>query len=279
MALDFTQTELTLAEIYTFTLNNGTIFRATSHNEDITYNSLLYQAIPMKRSPVRYHTDLQVDKLSITLGLVGIQIGTFNLSIPTVVRRGFIQNAHVTIKIIDYVALDDEQNVFEGWITGDIAYDSGSITVEVGSILDKLQEKFPKIVYTELCNHQLYSTYCGLTKADYKESSTVDASSTAGRIYSSIFAFSNHSEGYWEKGELQITESGSENESISRTIKDHQDGYVDLVLPFDVTPTLGDAFDAWPGCDKTGTTCVTRFSNYENFLGFEYIPKPETLTL
>ena len=27
-----------------------------------------------------------------------------------------------------------------------------------------------------------------------------------------------------------------------------------------------------PGCDRQGTTCRTRFSNYANFRGFEFMP-------
>lgn len=39
---------------------------------------------------------------------------------------------------------------------------------------------------------------------------------------------------------------------------------------------LGDAFTAYPGCDKQITTCDSKFNNKSNFGGFPYIPAPET---
>jgi hypothetical protein len=36
-------------------------------------------------------------------------------------------------------------------------------------------------------------------------------------------------------------------------------------------------FTAYPGCDKTQTTCASnKFSNLVNFEGFPYVPAPET---
>lgn len=50
---------------------------------------------------------------------------------------------------------------------------------------------------------------------------------------------------------------------------------VNLAFPF--TPAVGNAFTAWPGCDKHGATCVSRFNNYARFMGFEYIPVAEEI--
>jgi len=45
-------------------------------------------------------------------------------------------------------------------------------------------------------------------------------------------------------------------------------------LPF--APNAGDAFTAYPGCDKTQNTCTAKFNNLANFEGFPYVPAPET---
>jgi hypothetical protein len=41
-------------------------------------------------------------------------------------------------------------------------------------------------------------------------------------------------------------------------------------------PAPGDTFIAYPGCDKTQSTCSGKFSNLVNFGGSPYIPVPET---
>lgn len=338
MAIDYTTTKLTIAELYRITCQDSSIARFTSHDANIIYDGETFQAIPIKRTPVQYHADLQVDKVDISFGLIGIVVGDKSLSIPQVIRRDFLRNAHVEILRVDYIAIgsaipwvaetvktlnelvnptvannyyykctddgttglteptwptiDGETVVdgtvtwtcmkasdlqFDGYVTGAISFNAGIITISVGSLLDRLKDTFPKIAYTETCNHKLYSTYCGLNKATYKESGTVDALSTTQIIYDAIFLFSHRAQGYWLKGELKFTNGN--NDGISRSIEVHGDGYVKLMFPFPESLAIGNTFDAWPGCDKTGVTCSTKWlvNNYENSFMFEYIPKPELL--
>ena len=275
MVLDLTKTELTLAEIYQITTVDGIIARFTSHDQDIVYAGNTYQAIPITRTQVSYHTDLQVDKVDVSFGLVGVTVGDLSYSIPKIIRLGLLRGAHVVINLIDYVALDDDKLIFEGWVTGNITYNRGITTIPVSSLLDRLNEKFPKYIYSEYCNHKLYGTYCGLTKNTYREQSSAAAGSTVSKIYSAIFAFSAHAEDYWTKGEIEMT--SGDNLNVSRTIIKHNDGNIDLLIPFTEAIAEGNTFDSWPGCDKSGEICESKFNNYANFMGFEHTPKPETL--
>lgn len=275
MALDFTAEQNTLAEIYKITMQDGSIAYFTSHDANITYGGNTYQAIPIKRTSINYHTNLEIDKVDISFGITGVTIGAEDLSVPQIIRREFMKNAHVELWVVDYVALDDDKLLFEGWVSGNVTYDGSWATIEVGSLLDKLQEKFPKVIYSEFCNHNLYDSYCALTKDDYKQSGNIDIGSDDQNIYDAIFLFSNEAEGYWEQGEIKMT--SGDNDAISKTIIKHYDGYVKLLIPYPESVQVADTFDAWPGCDKSGATCDTKFSNYANFLGFEYIPSPETV--
>jgi uncharacterized phage protein (TIGR02218 family) len=49
-----------------------------------------------------------------------------------------------------------------------------------------------------------------------------------------------------------------------------------LLNPLPLVPSAGDAFTAYPGCDKTQATCTTKFANLGAFRGFPFIPQPET---
>ncbi len=278
MTIDFTQSTLTLAEVYDFTLSDGTVANFTPHRGGIVFGATTYQAIPIKRGPISYYSNLQVDKLTIQLGLIGVSVGTSSYSIPDVIKRGFLRGTHIQIYLVDYEVLDQKKLLFDGWVTGGISYNAGALSLECSSLLDKLNERFPKLIYSEFCQHQLFDTRCSLSKDDYDETGTAGVSSTTQLIYSPVFAFSNHAEGYWLKGELKFT-SGL-NLNISRTINQHVDGYVRVILPFiNAVVVSVDTFTAWPGCDKSGLTCATKFltDNYANFFGFEYIPKPEIL--
>jgi uncharacterized phage protein (TIGR02218 family) len=272
MTVVYTGANPTIADIYIITCKDGSIARFTSHDSNIVYAGNTYQAIPISRSNVEFHSNLQVDKVDISFGLIGITVGTSSYSIPQVIRRGFLREAHVEIYRVDYVALNDHDILFDGYVSGDISFNAGVVTLSVGSMLDRLNDKFPKIAYTETCNHKLYGTYCGLTKNDYRLSGTADTGSTQKKIYHPLFAFAEYAEGYWVKGELRV------GQIESRSIETHGDGFVTVMFPFEETIEDGiTEIEAWPGCDKTDVTCNDKFSNIENFLGFTKIPKPETL--
>lgn len=276
MSLDTTGVQLKITECYEFTLSDGsTIARFTSHVSNLTFLTQTFQAIPIKRSKVEYHDDLQVDAVDITLGLIGVTIGSQFYSIPTIVRMGLLRNAHIKVWKVDYTDTSKYRIVFEGWVTGESNYNRESITLNTGSILDRMDEQFPQVLYTPHCNLNLFATRCGVAKASYKTTSAAAAGTSARYIYSAVFGFGVHAAGYWERGEIKFT-SGVNN-GVQRTVLIHSDGYVKLIIPLYLIPTVGDTFDAYPGCDKSGTTCVGRFGNYNNYFGFEYIPPPEYL--
>jgi hypothetical protein len=52
-------------------------------------------------------------------------------------------------------------------------------------------------------------------------------------------------------------------------------GIIQTTPPLPVAPSAGDSFIALPGCDKTMTTCTSKFSNLTNYAGLPFIPLPE----
>ncbi len=256
----------------------------TSYDKDIAYNGATYVSIPITRSDIEYHSDLQVDTVDVTFGIVlTITIGSKAWTIPELVSQGLLDNAHLYIYNYDYGNATLSSIKFEGYLTGDRTYNMGSITCSFGSILDKLQENYPKLIFSEFCNHQIFDSYCGLATGDYVHIGTCATASSATCIYSNTFASTTQSVGYWDSGELKIT-SGNNN-LIRRDIKQHYDGRVVFDIPFGSTFASGDNFRVYPGCNGLGTTCQTKFvtiasptfSNYSNFLGFEDIPLPEVI--
>ncbi|GAB63112.1 MAG: DUF2163 domain-containing protein [Candidatus Jettenia sp.] len=273
--IDFTATELKLAELYKVLLDDGTYLYYTSHDANLIYEGNTYVAIPIKRSEINFNSNLQIDKVDIECGLVGITVGANAYTISQVIERGWLERAHVWIYLVDYTTLISHKLLFDGYTTGRIGYNQGTLQVECNSTLDKLNAMFPKKIYSEDCQHALYDTYCGLNKADYVESGTIASVTDKFRVHAAIFQYSAHASGYWLGGEVKFT--SGDNVNVRRSIKSHGDGYVDVRVAFPDTIVVGNTLQAYPGCDKKGETCEDKFDNYENFFGFEYIPKPEIL--
>lgn len=282
--IDLTPALLRITELYKFKLSdNDTYMYFTPHDKDIPFDDgdgngvQIYNKFPIKRGPVDYHINLQVDLVQISMGIIGLVVDeTFSYTIPQVIKNGFLREAEVTITRLDYMVLTS-QVIFTGRITGNIEYTQGTLRVHVGSLLDRLKDMVPNYLYKELCNHKLYGQYCELTKADWKETGTADAGSTTSKIFDATFLFSNQPLDYWFQGEIRFT--SGENTSISQTIVVHGDGFIETMLPFPNAVALNDAFDCWPGCQKDGITCDTKFDNYDNNGAFEYVPNPKLVIL
>lgn len=265
-----------IAELYDVELKNGIFAYFTSHRRNLSVNGNTYISIPLQRGAISFHSDLQVDKMDISFGIIGVTIGERNYSIPEVIRKGFLRNAKITLWYYDYFLKTATKKRFPCYVTGDVSFDGASCTVSCGSILDRLKNKIPTKVCSEFCQYDLFDEFCTVNKATYKVSSAVGANSTDIIIYSDIFLFSNHAEGYWGPGG-EIVFSSGENQYVSAGIFSHYDGYVKLEVPLPDAPGVGDTFDAYPACNKTGLMCAETFDNYANFDGDEYAPRAEVM--
>lgn len=275
-SINFTDTVLTLSEIYDITLTTGDVLRFTTLDVDTTWMGEAYQAIPIKRGTISLHSDLEIDKLDISFGLIGIIIGTEQYTIAQAVEKGFFRNATVKVRIIDFTSeIDAQRTIFDGFVSDGVSYNLGAITLKCGSILDRLNESFPKLIYSEFCPHVLFGEGCGVASAPWTFANSATASSTTVNIYSPIFSYAVHEENYWINGSLLFTTG--DNSGVARTIIEHHEGYVVVLVPFTEPVLDTDAFSVVAGCNKTGTTCDEKFDNYVNFLGFEYIPNAQDL--
>lgn len=279
---DFTQKQLHIAELYQIILGDGTLIPCTSCDTDLTVGGVVYYAIPIRRDTIRYQANLEVDRVSISVALSGLEIGGTPVDTITLLRGNAFRNASVKIYVCDptQIGVVDPYMIWDGYITGDIGYDSGILNLKCGSILDRLSDKFPKVIYTEFCQHRLYSqarggalyTLCELDETSWKLSGTVQVAggSTMWQVFSTLFAYSAYPSPYFDQGKFYIG-------SYARSIRYHGDGYVMLLSPLPAAPADGATIYASPGCDRTSATCRDKFNNLTHFFGFEFIPKPGML--
>lgn len=287
---DFTQKQLRVAEIYNFTLMDGSTLACTSYDTDLTVGGVLYYAIPIRRDTIRYQANLEVDRVGISMAITGVMIGGVEQNIPFLLRSNMFRNANIKIYTIDptQIGVIDPYMLWDGWVTGDISYNSGMLSLKCGSILDRLSDKFPKVLYTEFCQHRLYSraranasyTLCEIDEASWKLPGTVQvgAGSTMWQVFSTMFAYTAHPGYGGGVGEVPYFNQGKFYIGVySSSIRFHGDGYVSLLTPLPAVPADGATIYASPGCDRTSATCVSKFNNLTHFFGFEFIPKPGML--
>lgn len=275
-----------IADCYTFTLRNGLILTFTNADVQININGYTYLANSILVDGLRYKcaVGLDVDQQQITIsGTSDYKIG--GVPFLQALGRG----------AFDGCEIQRERAFLQSWSPTDTANPIGSVVlfkgrvgtvdsigrttakITVNSDLVLLDIHMPRNVYSPACQHVLYDSGCTMVKNSFATAGSVASGSSASVIVWSGFSGIPND---FVQGTLLF--SSGPNSGVSANIKYATQvsgiGALGLAYPLYVTPTVGDTFTAYWGCDHTQVTCTTRFNNLANFRGFPYVPQP-TFTL
>ena len=163
-------------------------------------------------------------------------------------------------------------------------FDGNGISIVVREdrrILDRL---LPDVVYQKMCNNVLFGRRCGLNWRDYSlvlpfgefgkfDTANYWAGHThCGISHPSIGAFG---ENYFWLGQIVIGDWASHERRILNWCAGDE---VAFAPAFDRKIDDGEQIILAPGCDKSITTCMGRYGNSLNFLGFPELPTKNPAT-
>lgn len=270
-------------ELLTITLAQGAgVYYYCSGGKDIVYGGHTYKAadgnlIPaFQRGPVTTAIGTDTKNMELTL-LCGPSTVIGSLLVPTFADYGGFDQAIVELDGLPMNTWGDTSNgTYNIWtgIVGDVRGDDTEVQLEVASVMRLLQGAFPRNYTLPTCNNTLFDAACTLVKSSYATAGSVAAGTiltnqftTGGAINSSAHPFPQGS----------LTWLTGPNAGLSRTIKSYTGFVLVMNPPLPYLPTVGDTFTAYPGCDKTQNTCITKYGNVPHFRGFPYMPNPITL--
>ena len=268
-----------MADLFTFTLADGTILRYTNADGDLTIPYVggnVFSAVGpfLTRGSTRIVIGVEVDSLEVNFLLNStVMIGT--KPIAEFAAAGGFDGARVSLwrTFMPPTAWGDTS---AGYLiqfvgrTAEVMCTRSEVKMVVNSDLELLNIMLPRNVYQAGCNRTLFDTGCGLNRATYASSKLVQAGSTK-MLLNATLAQAN---GYFDLGSVIFVDGP--NAGMTRMVKSYTVGALRLSSPLTYTPGLGDTFTVYPGCDKTQATCTSKYSNSANFRGFPYIPVAET---
>lgn len=247
-------------------LDSGTL-RFAQHDADITYNGFTWTAMGWKRSPISTTVTEQVDLLTVGLDNVDKVLA---VSIAAEEWRG--KRARIVRVFREDLTAGNEITIFDG-LMDQPSIAEQTFSLRIRSRLDLVNKTYPARVYSTQCNYKHYDKWCTVNReaAANKVTGTCSAGCTTTKIISTAFTHANN---YWKLGHIKFT-SGGQNR-IGRIVQssDQTGTFIVLRIPLDAAPASGDSFEIIRGCDRTPNDCITKYSNYVNFGGFDHIPKP-----
>lgn len=278
--------QFTICDLYTISVPTATwstglsVSYTTYHYSgsaySVTYGGETYtgkDAI-IERTQTRLTIGTEVDTLDLTVyadlsmligGIPFMQAVTLGMLDGATVRldKAFIDTTDMSV--IGTV------NMFSGRVSKTEATRT-SAKLSVNSDLELLNVTFPRNCYQPGCLNALYDGACGLSRNGFSSVGTVTSATKSSITISGTAA--GYADGYWALGVILFTSGSLAGQG--RTVKTHSSGSVTVPFPLSTVPAVGDTVRLYAGCDKSLTTCSSKFSNAANFRGMPYVPVPET---
>lgn len=272
-----------MADLWTFTLVDGTVIRWSGADVPLTANGHTFARGPLiDRDTVTEKIGLEVATMDVSISADSSDLIGSTPVIQFIAGRG-LDGAQVRL---DRAFLPNWTSAvtgtvlrFSGRVTSvsEISGSTAKVTISAWTIL--LNVSMPPHLYQSACVHNVYDAGCTLNPASFSSTGTVqagvagppDTRPTQTTWLSNLTLVPDK----FSIGRLTFT-SGANN-GLKRSIRTNaSDGTFEIINPLPVKPSAGDTFVAVQGCDRTSATCSGKFSNLANFKGTEFVPTPET---
>lgn len=262
------------ADLFTYTLKSGQVFRWGTFDQPVTYGGQTWTAAGpmMSRSRLSIRNSVEVPELDMKL-LVRDSDTINGRNIKEQIQNGVFDGATVEM---DRVFMPKKGDTSLGLVLmflgrqspANVKADVISLTAKGDNVL--MNQQVPKNVYQTTCLHTFCDAGCTLSAAAFTITNAAGGSTTAGNI---VWGSLPGAPALYTLGRITFT-SGPAAGQV-RTVKFSANTGIVPAYPFDNTPLPGDTFSILQGCDRTQATCTTTFANEQHFRGFPYVPPAE----
>jgi uncharacterized phage protein (TIGR02218 family) len=273
------------ADLWTITLVDGTtVYRWTSYDADLTVGGNTYlsagaSAPLVRRGPYRQSIGLEIDTLDLTINGQGFTIGGKALGLLGI--QGYFDGArvrldHLIMPTPGDVSLGAISSFFAGRVAG-VEPRGVDLLVRLKSELETLNVMLPRFTIQPSCGNAVFDANCGLVRATWTDAAQVSASTTTTIATTSATPVA-HGSGWYDLGVVTFTSGllAGRRFSVASSAVASSTLTLTLAMPLTSLPTGGDTFTITTGCDRTRSTCVTKYSNLSRWRGYPHVPSPES---
>jgi uncharacterized phage protein (TIGR02218 family) len=243
-------------ELYEFT-NGPQVYRYTSADEDITYQSKVYESRVMSRNSIEATQEMARGALNITCERTLPLLDLFKFAPPSEVVTLLVRRIHR--------GDTEAATIWMGRILN-ISWRGLESVIHCESVYTSIKRTGLRRMYQKQCPHVLYSPQCGIDKTAYGITRTVQSISGLGITLDAMGSFAV---GYFAGGYIEW--EFSQDQVERRAIRDHSGAVITVNFPV-LGLSAGAQLIVYPGCDHTLATCNGKFSNVANYGGMPYIP-------
>ena len=250
-----------LARLWRITRTDSQVFRFTDHDRDIVIGDETYVSAGYQTTAIKSGSDLSVDNMEASAVFDSASITEDDL------RGGLWDDA--TVEIMECVWSNTAlgtRTIRTGRM-GRVTYDGVSFRAELLGMTQRLNNNVCRL-FSPACDAILGDDRCAVSLSAYTHAFTVTSVTDRLTFTDSSLA---QAAAYFQFG-VCTWETGA-NAGATIEVKRHQaGGIITLFLPTINDIAVGDTGTLIAGCDKTFSTCGSKFSNKERFRGFPHLP-------
>ena len=249
---------------------DGRAFGFTDHDMDLTFDGILFKANSgLTAGALQQTTGLAVDNTEVIGSLNDAAISETDL------LAGRFDGAEVVTWLVNWQNPDQRMIRFRGTF-GEINLSNGSFRVELRGLTEALNQSRGR-VFQATCSAVVGDGECrfDLGQPNFMVETAIKKTGKKGEYF--LPSQQGFPDRWFEWGRARVV-SGPAQGLIAVVRFDQEAGgfrRIELMVDFDLVPEVGDLVLLQAGCDKTATTCRTKFNNHLNFRGFPHIPSSD----
>lgn len=273
------------ADLWTFTLQGGTVLRYTSGDQDITANGLVYSAggqvgpyFDRQDNKAKCHWKVGTGADSLVVDVLPGSATVLGDQFLDACRRGLFDGAEVMLERAIMPTYGDTRVGVVRFFLGRVAevgFSASLATFSINSHMELLNQQLPRNIAQPMCMNNLGDATCTVNLESFKTTGTVSGTPSISSFQASLVG--SFASGTFDKGKVLFT-SGALN-GVSVTVKQCTFGSpatIALLGFLPSAPSAGDTFKIYYGCDKSFTSSngCPKFTNTAHFRGFPFVPQP-----
>jgi len=252
---------------------DGVSFGFTDHDEDLAFDGQAFQASSgLTSTAMQASTGLSVDNGEAYGALSSLAMTDEDI------LAGKYDGAEVYQWLVKWSDTARRHLIFKGSI-GEIRRGATAFEAELRGLSEALNRPIGR-AYLKKCDRDLGDGKCRFDTEQAGYFATTSVVNVEGNARLSFAGLDGFETGWFAFGTL-TWESGANVGSVAVIKDDQSSGSSRAIELWQAAPLpiqVGDAVRLVAGCDKTSTSCKTKFSNFLNFRGFPHIPGEDWVT-
>ena len=261
-------------DLYELKLKSGISYYWADTDADVNYGGHTYKGDGpiITREKIATNSTVSVDKLSVSItasqndqigGVPVLEVAhNGGLDGATLdLRRAFFDDAGKVIECIDLFHGICEVTQGGGFI----------LKISAKSVVQKLNIEYPNRRYYPQCPYSIYSKECCVDIKAYRKKAKVTAVTGTNTVQIDI----PFEDGYYTAGGMEWISGPLAGQATQ--IMDSKNSTIIYMSATNTSPRIGDVAYIYPGCDKTPTTCKSKFNNFSRNRATPYVPLKETI--